>query len=117
MKNKITTVNTVFVEDSEDAVVNTEKFFEEHEDSKVAQLEEAIKEAILTGETKIKLKADGTTRGGRWVIYYTPHESGGILTLKAAGQTYAEKAVVLNDLSWGIVEAAGELRDYLDAVV
>lgn len=117
MKNKITTVNSVFVEDLEDAVVNTEKFFEEHDDPKAAQLEEAIKEAILTGEAKIKLKADGATRGGKWVIYYTPHKSGGILTLKAAGQTYAEKAVILNNLSWGIGEAAGELCDYLNGVV
>lgn len=117
MKNKITTVNTVFAEDSEDAVVNTEKFFEEHEDSKVAQLEEAIKEAILTGEAKIKLKADGATKGGKWVIYYMPHKSGGILTLKAAEQTYAEKAVVLNELSWGIGEAAGELCDYINAII
>lgn len=197
MKNRIMTVNTVFVENLEDAVVNIEKFFEEHDDMrreiimtkranakktelivgwstladtkwyymevwydnnkiegnfdypikvyklsedkeerrialyaaidimnaalrgeyetvkddpKVAQLEEAIKEAILTGETKINI-------GRRWVIYYTPHESGGILTLKAARQTHAEKAVILNNLSWGIGEAAGELYDYLNAIV
>lgn len=110
MKNKITTVNTVFVEDLEDAVVNIEKLFEEHDDPKVAQLEEAIKEAIFTGEAKINI-------GRRWVIYYIPHESGGILKLKAVGQTYAEKAVVLNDLEWGIGEAAGELCDYINAII
>ena len=204
MKNRIMTVNTVFVENLEDAVVNIEKFFEEHDDMrreiimtkranakkteliigwstladtkwyymevwydnnkiegnfdypievyklsedkeerrialyaaidimnaalrgeyetvkddpKVAQLEEVIKEAILTGKTKTKVEADGATRGRRWVIYYTPHESGGVLTLKAAGQTYAEKAVLLNDLEWGIGEAAGELCDYINATI
>ena len=197
MKKRIMTVNTVFVENLEDAVVNIEKFFEEHDDMrreiimtkhanakkteliigwstladtkwyymevwydnnkiegnfdypievyklsedkeerrialyaaidimnaalrgeyetvkddpKVAQLEEAIKEAILTGETKINI-------GRRWVIYYIPHESGGILKLKATGQPYAEKAVVLNDLQWGIGEAAVELYEYLNAIV
>lgn len=206
MKNRIMTVNTVFVENLEDAVVNIEKFFEEHddinteiamtkygngkesslaisyeisnydnikryyikvlydnnrtedscddpiqvyqlsqdkeerrialyaaldvmnaavrgeyetveEDPKMVQLEEAIKEAVLTGETKIKYKPDGATRARRWVIYYMPHESGGVLKLKAVRQTYAEKAVVLNDLQWGIGEAAGELCDYLDEAV
>lgn len=204
MKNRLMTVNTVFVENLEDAVVNIEKFFEEHDDMrreiimtkhanakktelivgwstladtkwyymevwydnnkiegnfdypievyklsedkeerrialyaaidimnaalrgeyetvkddpKVAQLEEVIKEAILTGKTKTKVEADGATRGRRWVIYYTPHESGGVLTLKAAGQTYAEKAVLLNDLEWGIGEAAGELCDYINATI
>lgn len=87
------------------------------EDPKMVQLEEAIKEAVLTGETKIKYKPDGATRARRWVIYYMPHESGGVLKLKAVRQTYAEKAVVLNDLQWGIGEAAGELCDYLDEAV
>ena len=204
MKNRIMTVNTVFVENLEDAVVNIEKFFEEHDDMrreiimtkhanakkteliigwstladtkwyymevwydnnkiegnfdypiqvyklsedkeerrialyeaidvmnaalrgeyetvkddpKVVQLEEAIKEAILTGETKTKVEADGATRGCRWVIYYIPHESGGILKLKAVGETYAGKAVVLNDLQWGIGEAAAELYDYINAII
>ena len=202
MKNKLMTVNTVYAENLEDAVVNIEKFFDELDDTsretimakranvqktelvvgynnlgetkqyyievwydnnkivdnfegaievyilsedkeerrialyaaiddmnaalrgdynlddiEIVKLEETIKESILFGETKFKYRRQGEAdrKARTWQLFYQPQEGGGILKLKAARQAYAEKAIILNDLSWGVAEAAGELYDYLEA--
>lgn len=90
---------------------------EEDDDPEITMLEEAIREAILMGEIKIKYKRQGDAdrKARTWKIFYQPQEGGGILKLKAARAAYVDKAIVITNLAWGIADVAVELYDYLEA--